>query len=243
MNKEILYEILNAKSESFSSAEIEAILNDELDKSPEEMDTDLVDLCLDALNTVDEEKVNKRKRKIKIGRILLAAVIFITAVGICIPVCAKFFNIHVPEGIVTFYGDYFYVDISNESGIKDISARLQRDGLDDVVLPETMFDPETLITDYNYENNSNPKFEFSFKNDNVNGYVMIEKYDEYDFFSGKGKVSSEFENVEYFDVNGISVLVFGNDDQSFIYYAVDKIDYSIFLNCDYKTACQIAKTL
>ena len=61
MNKEILYEILNSKSETLSSAEIESILNEELDKSPQEMDTDLVDLCLEALNLVDEKKLNNRK--------------------------------------------------------------------------------------------------------------------------------------------------------------------------------------
>lgn len=54
MNKKTLYEILSSKSEKLSSTDIEAILNDELDKHPDKMDTDLVDLCLIALNTVDE---------------------------------------------------------------------------------------------------------------------------------------------------------------------------------------------
>lgn len=49
MDKNILIEILKSKNDDISVKEIEDSLNEELSKSPEEMDTDLVDLCLKAL--------------------------------------------------------------------------------------------------------------------------------------------------------------------------------------------------
>lgn len=51
MRKDILLKILNEKSMQFTREEINEMLDAELEKSPEEMDTDFVDLCLDALES------------------------------------------------------------------------------------------------------------------------------------------------------------------------------------------------
>lgn len=244
MNKEILYEILSSKSETLSSAEIESILNEELDKSPQEMDTDLVDLCIDALNKVDEKKLNNRKKKYRLSKILIAAALFAIIIGISIPVCAKYFDVNVPEGIVAIYKDCFNIDISNESGIKDIAAQLQNDGLDNVVLPKIVFEYETFITDYYHDDcSSNFNIQFLYENRKVNGSITIEKYDEYDFFTGQSKVVSDFDSVEQLVQNGTMVLIFSKDDMSYINYSVDKIEYNIILDSDYEVAYEIAKTI
>lgn len=244
MNKEILYEILNSKSETLSSAEIESILNEELDKSPQEMDTDLVDLCLEALDSVDEKKLNNRKKKYRLSKILIAAALFALIIGISIPVCAKYLNVNVPQGIVTLYKECFNIDISNESGIKDIAAQLQNDGLDNVILPKTVFEIDTIITDYYHDDSSsNVNFEFSFKNNSINGYVAIKEFDDYSFFNGKSKVSSDFEDVEYLNQNGVTILLFSKGDMSYINYSVDNIEYNIVLFSNYEIAYEIAKTI
>lgn len=244
MNKEILYEILNSKSERLSSAEIEGILNEELDKSPEEMDTDLVDLCLDALNTADGEQLNKRKHKVRISRILVAAVILVLLIGICIPVCAKYFSIDVPDGIVSFYNDCFNVDISNDEYVDNINGQLKQDGIMDAALPKILFSSETKISNYKLDNNSsNLIVDFAFSNDEIDGYVTIEEYNIYSFINGQNKASNEFENIKQIEINGLSVLVFCNDSVSYISYTVNYTEYNITLYCDYETACQIAETI
>lgn len=240
MNKEILYEILNSESESLSTAEIESILNEELDKSPEEMDTDLVDLCLDALETVGEKKLNKRKHRIRISRVLIAAVIFVLMIGLSIPACARFFSIDVPDGIVKFYNDCFNVDLSNDEGIDNINGQLKQDGIVDVALPDIIFSKETIITDYHLDNG----IEFAFSNDEINGYVTIQIYDhDYDFFIGQQKENSEFEQIDYLHINDVDIIILSNDDTSHIQYFVNNIEYNIYIHCDYETALQIAKTL
>lgn len=239
MNKEILYEILNSESESLSTAEIESILNEELDKSPEEMDTDLVDLCLDALETVGEKKLNKRKHRIRISRVLIAAVIFVLMIGLSIPACARFFSIDVPDGVVKFYNDCFNVDLSNDKGIDNINGRLKQDGIVDAVLPKMIFSKETVITNYHLDNG----VEFAFSNDKINGYVTIQNYNDYDFLIGSKKTVSDFEQFETLEIDNVTVLVFGNDNTSYIDYVVDNTEYNISIMCDYKTALQIAKTI
>lgn len=244
MNKEILYEILNSKSETLSSAEIESILNEELDKSPQEMDTDLVDLCLEALNSVDEKKLNNRKKKYRLSKILIAAALFALIIGISIPVCAKYLNVNVPQGIVTLYKECFNIDLSTDKKVDNISKQLIADGLDDAALPDILFSNDTSIFDYYHDNNSsNFNFEFSYENKKINGSVTIEKYNEYDFFTGQSKVVSDFDNVEQLNQNGNMVIVFSKDDLSYINYSVDKIEYNIVLDSNYEVACEIAKTI
>lgn len=244
MNKEILYEILNSKSETLSSTEIENIMNEELDKSAQDMDTDLIDLCLEALNTVDEEKLNKRKKKYRFGRVFIAAAIFVLIIGITIPLCAKYLSINVPEGIVSLYKECFNIDITYDKCVDDIYGQLEKDGIDDVVLPELLFESTTEISNYSLSVGDNATlYAFDFKKDNIFGRVSIEKYNQYDFFSGKIKISSEFDNVSYIEKDQIQILVFSKNDLSYIKYTDDKTDYSIVLETDYSTAYQIAKVI
>ena len=244
MNKEILYEILKSKSEKLSAAEIESIMNEELDKSTSTMDTDLIDLCLEALESAEKEQLNKRRVRLKVSKILIAAVIFVLIIGIAIPTCAKHFNVTIPEGIVTFYSDCFNVDLSQDEYIDDLLGQLEQDGIESVVLPKTTILPETKISNYscNYDNDV-LYVKFSFSTEEFNGYVtMSNSY----FKNGDSpilKVNDTYGEMDYYDVNGISVLVFCKDDCSLINYSVNGIDYNISLNCDYETACQIAKTL
>lgn len=244
MNKEILYEILKSKSETLSSAEIESIMNEELDKSPEDMDTDLIDLCLEALNTVDEEKLNRKKRKYRFGRVIIAAAVFALVIGITIPVCAKYLSINVPAGIVTIYKECFNIDLTNKNDVIDIASKLERDGIDGIILPEIMFNTTTTIADYHCENSdSSVTIEFAFHNNDTNGYVTIEKYNSYDFLIRNKKASSDFENFKTIITDNINILVFGTDNYSYISYIVGNTEYNITLECNYDYAYQIAKTI
>lgn len=244
MNKEILYEILNSKSETLSSAEIENIMNEELDKSTQDMDTDLIDLCLEALNTVDEEKLNKRKKKYRFGRMMVVAAIFIVIIGITIPVCAKYLSINVPEGIVTLYEECFHIDISPDIQISDITKQFEQNGLDNIVLPEVVFDENTVISNYSYTVDSNISTScFDFKNNDVIGRITIEKYNDFVFFNGQGEMSADFENIEYLNCNDIEVLVFSKDNLSYINYCINEVRYNIVLHSDFDAACKIAESI
>lgn len=240
MNKEILYKILTSESETLSSAEIESIMNEELDKSPQDMDTDLIDLCLEALNNIDEEKPNKRKKKCRIGKILLAASIFAAVIGISIPACAKYLNINVPDGIVTVYKDCFSIDLMPDEYVDDIYGQLEHDGVDNAFMPMLISEPSVKIKEYSMSADDNATlYAFDFYNEEIQGQATIIKYNSYDSTMGKGKVSSTFEKFKTFDVDDINVLVCGNDKASYILYIVDDIEYNISIECNYEMACQI----
>lgn len=243
MNKEILYEILKSKSEKLSAAEIESIMNEELDKSTSTMDTDLIDLCLEALDGAEKEQLNKRRVRLKVSKILIAAVIFVLIIGISIPTCAKHFNVTIPEGIVTFYSDCFNVDLSQTEYVDDLLGQLEQDGIENVVLPKMTILPETKISNYYKNNNKVLDVSFSFSTSEFDGSVTISNLYFEDSNSPNLKVNDTYDQMNYYEVNGVSVIVFYKDDYSLINYIANDFEYNITLDCDYETACQIAKTL
>lgn len=245
MDKNILYEIINSKSESLTAAEIECIMDEELDKSPEEMDTDLIELCLDALTKADEEKLNSRSHRIRLSRVLLVAVIFILVLGMAVPACAKVFHMEVPEGVARIYKDYLYVDISNDKYITDINYQLEMDGIINPILPNIIYNSSTKVYDYGFKNsNLSDYINFSFSSNELIGTVSIIKHPNNDDVFDTNTVSSNFENVKYFDGNNCKGIILVNEDSSSIQYIDNNINYNIILESgDYETALEIAESL
>ena len=80
MKKETFMAILEEDSMILTEKQLWEMIDEELAKDPSEMDTDLVDLCLDALDgKFDDEEIrqlNSRKR-LRPGKILLVAAEFL----------------------------------------------------------------------------------------------------------------------------------------------------------------------
>ena len=253
MENETLKKILKEKSVSFTAEELQLMIDEELEKSEEEMDTDLIDKCLDALDEIDEANAVVKKKRIKLRKALLIAAIIVLLISIAIPVCAKFLNINVSEEVVKRYNDYFDVDLTETSSaddeVVDIVQALKMEGIDEVVLPI-----EILNNDYK---------KYSFYVDDLNEFTK-----DVSFISSKGdmncnisifcylnnenlslgqfKADNVFEHVSQLDIAGTDVLVFsknGENDISYICYIYGNCEYNITLNCNFEEAERIAQTI
>lgn len=272
MDRETFVDILYSKSMRLSSEEIEAIMDEELAKPPEEMNTDLVDICLDALDgkfddiqeTADENEVeaeneakteneadeddciakSKNKKKVKIGRALLIAAIVALILGISITVGAKYLNIDASDDVVQYSDDSFNVNLKNNS-IDNITSVLEQDGLSNIVLPTEITDGTYKVTDYSFDDSDKEILKYNFdisSNDFGIVHIVINLYkNNSDFYIGERKVSTEFENIKQIDKGDYTVIVFGDEEDSFIYYIIDDIEYSLNFNTDFSTAYEIAK--
>lgn len=236
------------------------MLDEELAKPPEEMDTDLVDLCLDALDgkfdnipnsTADKisadndcDAKSKNKKRVKIGRILLIAAIVALILGLSVTAGAKFLSIDASEDVVQYSDDGFNVNLKNNTS-DDIISVLENDGLNNIVLPAEITDGTYKVSNYRLDTNdeNSIKYTFDIHSDKLgNGNISIQRYyDNYDFSNGKIKVNSGFENVVQIDKNNYSIIVFGDNKDSYIYYTIDNIEYSISFDADFSTAYEIAK--
>lgn len=260
MDRETFVDILYSKSMTFSSKEIKEMLDEELAKPPEEMDTELVDLCLDALdgkfdnipeNTVDDNTADndcdaksKNKKRVKIGRVLLIAAIVAIILGLSVTAGAKFLSIDASDDVVQYSADGFSVNLKNSNN-DDILSVLENDGLSNIVLPAEITDGTYKISNYNLDTNDKNaiKYTFDICSDKLGiGRVSIRLYDDkFEFSNGKMKVNSDFENVVQIDKNNYSIIVFGDNEDSYIYYIIDNIEYSISFDTEFSTAYDIAK--
>ncbi|MDE5996561.1 MAG: hypothetical protein K2G56_06545, partial [Eubacterium sp.] len=161
MTREELICILKSEPTKFTFTEIEHMMDKEMAKDPDEMDTDFVDLCVDILyNSLEEqkqkeaEKASKNKRiKFRLTRIAAIAIIFAFILCTAVTVSAKYVHNETSDKIVKFYEDHFSINLRNGETESDkysdesieLIAELQNNGFDNIILPSVL-----LEDDYTY---------------------------------------------------------------------------------------------
>lgn len=206
MNNDTLLETLKSDSMSFTLAEIEEMMDEELNKDPSEMDTDLIDICADIINkayakvkedsvslsiqnqkiTENASKENKIKR-IKFGKILLVAAIIAIICAIAVPVCAKFVHTEASDNIVRFFDNHFNIDLrkgDTDAGEysdtnNDLVQQIQEAGIDNVILP-AVFLSDQYKTEITFTNDdefyTEVEIDFQNKDENISGNIVITKH-------------------------------------------------------------------
>lgn len=258
MNSGTLKEILKVNFLSLTKEEIESIMNEELEKAPEEMDTELIDMCLDILagepaNKADEKLTvstavseNKVKR-IKFKKGILVAAIIMLLISIAIPVGASIFDIDVPENMLKVYEKHFKLDTEGESQSENLADILAENDLSDIVLPYFLF-ADCKITSFqkNYDDFINQIiFEYIDQERKINGNVILTTSDEHsEFLDGEMLVDGQYDEAKQITVNGINVIVFNKGSDNLIVYQTVDVEYHIMLNgTTFDKAIEIASTL
>lgn len=270
MEKDTLFETLKSNAMSFTPAEIEQIMNEELGKAPEEMDTELVDLCAEVLHEVyfkgsraeSEKSAGQEKgaksKKIKFGKFVFIAAALAIIFGVTICAGAKYVHIEAAENIVEFVKDHFKINLqhaereadtySDESA--DLVQTLRENGFEEVILPAELLKDTYAVQLTNVsddENFADIHIDFENNENNVSGYITIVKYknEAAAVGIGQGDMSQSYDRVKQLTLNGMDVFVFGKNDgeHAFIMYIDGYTEYTISLNCSFDEAVDIAQTL
>ncbi|MDE5996352.1 MAG: hypothetical protein K2G56_05475, partial [Eubacterium sp.] len=190
MNNEELSQFLKSEPMKFTFAEIEQMMDEEMAKDPDEMDTDFVDLCVDvlskALDDYNESKSaiqSKKNKRIKIAKICIIAAVIILAITMAVPVAAKYVKNDTSDKIVQFYEDHFSICLKNGETCSEkysdesieLIAKLKDSGFENIILPSAL-----LNGDYTYTVNakSSESGNFSsaiidFNNQNSNSKISL----------------------------------------------------------------------
>ena len=258
MNDSTLKEVLKVNFLSFSKEEIENIMEEELEKAPEEMDTELIDMCLDILMGEPNEKADedlaawpavseKKAKRINFKKGILVAAIITLLLSIAIPVSANVFNIDVPENILKLYDKFFDLDLTEKKQSERLDYLLAQNDLKNLVLPQFLF-TQCEISDFEKIENdfaTRAHFNFTDKENNTSGRVTLASLvNEMDFLNGEMLFNGLYEEVKQLTVNGIDVVVFSENNNCFIIYYINELEYSIVLNgVTFDKAVEIASTL
>lgn len=252
MNTKTLKEILTEKSVSFTQEELKNIINEELEKGEDEMDVELIDQCLDLLDSSANNNCKaKDKKKIKIKKLLLIAAIIAVLLCIAVPVGAKFLSVDASNNVVKYNGDHFKIDMSEENlnNTLDIESLKQQINLEKIALPADLFTDDYVLSDFTEEkvDDSLTTINFAAKTDELSCIIYINKYqniDDYENYIGKFAVPDNFQYFKQLKVDSIDVLVYSDDVNSAIYYYCDNCEYHITLSdCKFDTAVSLAETL
>ena len=258
MNDSTLKEVLKVNFLSFSKEEIENIMEEELEKAPEEMDTELIDMCLDILMGEPNEKADedlaaspavsdKKAKRINFKKGILVAAIITLLLSIAIPVSANVFNIDVPENILKIYEEFFKIDFEGGKQSEKLDDLLAENDLQHLVLPQFLF-AQCVISEFEKIENdfaTRAHFNFTDKENNTSGRVTLASLvNEMDFLNSEGLVNDKYKEVKHLTVNGIKIIVFSTNNKCFVVYHINGVEYNIVLNgVSFDRAIEIASTL
>lgn len=243
-----------SNTSNLSKEEIKTLIDKELTKSPEEVDTDYIDLCFELISIC--EKSENNVVSIKPGYIkkpiMVAAVIMVLCISL-ISVSAIYFNI--PEKIAQLVNGNAELQYSMENADTtadgyalletDLAKELELFGITPVTFPEALVGEKCKIT--KIENTTIDKtISFSayiyFKYNDFNGSARITQLKPQDEWVGIDTVM-DVKSGEIIQSNGIDILVFEQKEICTIKYKDGLTEYSIYLYCDFKTAKEFAKTI
>lgn len=260
-DKEFLAFINDASSDCPAEKDIRAILDEELEKSEDEIDTDLIEICLDELSKIDAKKntavdgdASKRRKRPHLKKILIAAaVLSVLVIGI-FSVSATFSDMKRFDGIIEFYNEYIRVrfdktkDNTDNYGLlgSQLVEDLESNGITPVVFPGILLTDDYVLSEVTYEKFdafSTAHIEFCNDKSKIKGYIYLQQYNDENLLP-----AIDFQGVEdlnKMEVNGIDVYMFKQHQSVSIAYQDGRTQYDIVLsdNVSIDTAAEIAKTV
>lgn len=243
---------LNASD--LSKDEIKSLIDKELSKNPEDVDTDYVDLCFELMSICEKSGKNVKSIKQRYIRksIMVAAVIMILVVSL-FSVSSIYFNI--PENIARLVNGNAELQYSMENADTnadgyslletDLAKELESFGITPVTFPEALVDENCKITkienttvDETISLDANIYFVYN----GFEGELTICRFAPYDEKTGISTVM-DIKSGELLNINGMDVLIFERERACIIKYIDELTSYRIYLNCDSETAKEFIKTI
>lgn len=173
ITKELLEKFISDSSVELDLAEVEALMDAEVEKPEAEMDTELVDMCAailakaynpgfvegkpaqmyrpwedektPAAENITEAKPGKKKA-VPFRRILLVAAVLVLLFAVALPAGAKLFNNDASDGIIQFYEDFFKINLNKD---EPTTASENDDLVNQMILDslDTLLLPQVLLGD------------------------------------------------------------------------------------------------
>lgn len=214
MYKEIMKNILETSSAELTKEEIQDILDSELNKNEEEMDTELIELCIEALNREDDSaevscensKGNIKKIKhCKIKKIfIIAAVISVISI-ISFTVGANIFNVDAKPGVVKIFGNIVSINLEALEN-KETESNNYEEFKDTYLFP--VFRSENCILKEKENSDKTIRWiEFYFKDSGISGNIKINQNSIYDFISDKHNFITRVEQIKQTEIDGVDTLI------------------------------------
>lgn len=259
-DKEFL-SFINDKSLDGSLEEnLNKIIDEEMEKSEEEIDTELIEYCLDKLSKLEAETPATEEKKgngdsngkhIKFKKfIVVAAAVAVLFVG-TISASAIIFDVNLFDGIVELYNDYIRINFDKTDDKADtyqllgteLAKELADNGFNEVLLPEAFFSEYYEIQKMEYDVTEVViTANITFNYENKHGYINISKYSMQEIVPDV-EFLNVTSNIEELTIGNTTVYCFMQDESAAITYRDGLSIYFIQIPMNLDEAIEFATTI
>lgn len=257
MNNEIskkkLKKMIASDFTDLSTEEIKSLIQKEVDKGPDKLDTDYIDLCFELLSIKNNSTNAKKVKFTKSAKVLLVAAALMVVFISTITVSAQF-NLNIPEKIVQLINGNAEIDYNLENADTtadgyalldtDLAKQIADYGITPVTFPEEMIKENSKITKIKLDMNEDVLkiVDIDFEYNGQKGSLYIQQISENTGSTGVNTVL-DIKSGRMINVNGMDVLVFEQENSCSIRYKDNFTTYDIHLDCNLETAIKFAESI
>lgn len=264
-DKEFLSFVNDESLDGLSEEKLNRIIDEEMQKPESEMNTELIEYCLDKINSLNTDTEDNREtteikddgshtvrhKKLKMKRIIVvAAAIAVLFIG-AYSVSAVVSEANLFDGIVELYNDYIRIRFDKTENKTDgyglldtdLAKELADHGFGEVLLPEAFLSDEIKITGIEYQPGEYISLAtISFKYKHKKGNFFITRHGSKDMMSNENfhNVTSDIKEVE---VAGITAYCFMQGKNASVNYSNELNVYTFYIPMDLEEAVEFAKTI
>lgn len=253
LSKKKLKKMIDSDFTDLSTEEIKALIQKEVDKGPDKLDTDYIDLCFELLSIKNNNTNAKKVKFTKSAKVLLIAATLMVVFISTITVSAQF-NLNIPEKIVQLINGNAEIDYNLENADitadgyalldSDLAKQLADYGITPVTFPEEMIKENSKITKIKLDMNEDilKIVDIDFEYNGQKGSLYIQQISENTGSTGVNTVL-DIKSGRMINVNGMDVLVFEQENSCSIRYKDNFTIYDIHLDCNLETAIKFAESI
>lgn len=253
LSKKKLKKMIASDFTDLSTEEIKALIQKEVDKEPDEIDTDYIDLCFELLSIKNSKQKASKVKFTKPTKVLLAAAVLMVVFISTITVSAQF-NLNIPQKIAQLINGNAEIDYDLENADttangyalleSDLAKQLTDYGITPVTFPEEMIKENCTITQIEsmFSDSISNSVDIDFDYKGQQGWLTIEQMSKELETAGVSTVM-DIKSGQMINVNGMDVLIFEQENNCKIKYKDKLTTYDISLDCDLETAIQFAESI
>ena len=258
-SKKKLKKMIKSNFTDLSSNDIKELIDAEISKGAENIDTDYIDLCFELLaiknKNVKTEVSYKTKTTRKSAKSLLVAAVVAIFMISAITASAYVFDFNIPEVIAKLFNNNAIVDMNLENADTtadgyvlldyDFAKSLAQNGINPITIPEDLLNGNSQINKIEYPNTdkqiSTTVF-VDFEYDGIKGELRISQAKQEISWSGY-ETKHNIISGQMIKVNGMDILIFERAESCTIRYKDGLTDYNINLEGNIDKAINFAKTI
>ena len=235
-----------------STEEIKALIQKEVDKGPDKLDTDYIDLCFELLDVKGNAKSKRGKFKKPAKLIIIAAAL--TVIFISTVTASAQFNFDIPQSIAKLIDNNAEIDYDLENADTtadgyalldtDLAKQLADYGITPVTFPEEMTKENCKVIQI--EDVSVDKtwkiISVDFYYNKQKGWLRVEQMSE-EFETAGVSTVMDIKSGQMTNINGMDILLFEQEGSYKIKYKDNNTTYDISLDCDSETAIKFAESI